>query len=146
MAKENRPPPQDLLELYGITPELIANLDFRAGFGLVIAHWYPRIVQAQSTQETSSITEIFPALKGNEFATILRELNKEFAKSETQAKEIREHLKSDPSGLSWLTERMKHEESVHDYLPFEKVGVEKAIAGATALYKRINTLLNQPNQ
>lgn len=146
LAQDTISLPQDLLTLYGITEQEVTNLDFRAGFGLVEAHWYPAIVQAGTPSDTTTIADMTPITRNPRFADIMEGLGKEFAKGDAQAQDIREHLKTDPSGLSWLNKKMRLEAQSQPYLPLEKVGVEKAITGATRLHGQIQTALGTLNQ
>ena len=141
LGKNTVPLPQDLLTLYGITEDQVDSLDFRAGFGLVEAHWYPAIVQADTPSDATTVTDMSPIAQNPKLADIMKELGGEFTKGEAQAQDIREHLKMDPSGSSWLNRKMESEAQSQPYLPLEKVGVEKAIMGATKLHGQIQTAL-----
>ena len=143
LRKSTVPLPQDLLTLYGITEDQVASLDFRAGFGLVASHWYPEIVQADTPSNATTITDMSLITRDPKFADIMKELGGEFAKGEAQAQDIREHLKTDPSGSSWLNKKMELEAQSQPYLPLERVGVEKAINGATRLHGQIQTVLSR---
>ena len=119
LKKDTVPLPQDLLTLYEITEQQVANLDFRSGFGLVVRHWYSAIVQTDTPSDATTVTDMSPITQNQEFADIMKELGGEFAKGEAQSQNIREYLKTDPSGSSWLNRKMELEGQSKPYLPLE---------------------------
>lgn len=143
LSQPTFPLPRDLLELYGIDEILARSLDFRAGFQLVEAHWFPEIVRAITPKQDNADITTAVATGNKTMQDIMEELANEFVKADSTSQAIRISLEADPSANAWLKTKMLEESSRQPYLPLEKIGVETAIEGALKLYTEITKPLEQ---
>jgi hypothetical protein len=118
-----------LAETYGLTSAempslaLTNNLLFVAGFSYAIVRWYP-LIERVSSSESDPTEELT--------ADILVEINTRGRLS--TAAELRERLKTDPSGATWLEQmaRMEFSDSA-----MELFGALKAISGARKMHEQL---------
>lgn len=140
----------EIRELYDIQPHTLEvktaddpePLNFLGGFSLATNHWLNDVIIAKNQPEIdsnaapiASTPQVIPEQLRDLQSSLMDELG--IVRARKEQAEIKESLKADPTGVSWLKTKMKKGDPSGPWEPTEQQGIEAAITGVGKLYGQL---------